>query len=96
MSIMLVRRRQTVNRAMAWTGDEVDLPEVREFLGPDYAGTRPSDRGLLLLIHTLEHRNAPYEAAPDSVILEGVRRREHWAVAPIAFYDSYEKIGEEE
>lgn len=93
MSVMLVRRRATVNRAVEWTGE--NTAEAREFLGDDYAGIRLGVHGALLMIRTLEHPNVPFLAPPGSVILEGNRAHEHWAVAPAAFYETYEKVGEE-
>lgn len=91
MSVMMVRRRATTQRALRWTGDNGD--EVREFLGDDLVGWRTTPDGLVLLIRTMENRGAPFEARPGSVLMEGSTRGEHWAVDGGVFTDTYRLRG---
>lgn len=94
MPVITVRRRPTTNRALPWTG--TNEAEARAFLGKDFAGVRDSDRGPLLLIRTLEHRNEPFEAPPGSVVMEGAIHGEHWAVGAMQFADGYDQVGADE
>lgn len=89
MPEITVRQIPIDTQAVQWTGLNID--EMRDFLGVDFAGWRNSDTGVLLLIRTREHRNAPFAAPPGSWVLRGTKG-EHWAVDGEVFAERYEPV----
>lgn len=90
MPEITVRQIPIDTQAVQWTGLNID--EMRDFLGADFAGWRGnSDTGVLLLIRTREHRNEPFAAPPGSWVLRGTKG-EHWAVAEDVFAERYEPV----
>lgn len=86
----LFRQIPTDTPGLQWTG--LNLDEMREFLGDDYAGWRGnSTDGMLLLIRTMEHDNEPFAAPPGSWVMQGTKG-EHWAVAADVFPERYEPV----
>lgn len=91
MPVMTVRRRPTTQRALRWTGENVN--EASDFLGNDFAGWHDTPDGRMLLVRTMEHSSEPFEAPPGSVLMEGSIHGEHWVVASHVFTETYRTPG---